>query len=228
MGRLRLRGPASLPDPYLHLFAFTLWPLDDRDVAGFLGKLSPADTSQTQLAYLLASLPAVFAAVIDTWTYAYLPRSAAQSLRPPAGQFVIACPYRFARHPLYFATLLSLLSFALLLNRLGFVIVAVGTAALLYRMMVREEAELAVVQGEICRKCLQALPRLFPVVYPKIPQQKAILDWRDGFRGGAYQWLLAASLVVLAASLKESLFYATLICALAVARWTDHRAKAPA
>jgi len=188
--------------------------------------LLPADTSQTQLAYLIASLPAVCAAVISTWTYAYLPRGAAESFPSCAGQFVIAGPYRFARHPLYFATLLSLLSFALLLNRLGFVIVAVGTTAFLYRLTVPEEAELAVVQGESYRKYLEVVSRLFPAVYPKIAQQEAIPNWRDGFRGGAYQWLLAASLVVLAASLKESLFYTMLICALAVARWRDPVAKA--
>ena len=197
----------------IYLLAFAFWPLDRRDVAGFIAQLLPVGMSPTQMGYLVVAVPAVLAACIGTWVYAYLP--AVEGLHPRLDQLVTAGPYRFVRHPLYLGTILSLLSFACLLNRLGLLIVAAGTIAFVYRLISREEMELVAVHGPRYQKYIEAVPRLIPAARPRVPRGTALANWRDGFAGGAYLWLLAASLVVLAASLKESLFYATLMAAFA-------------
>ncbi len=199
----------------IYLLAFAFWPFDRRDVAGFIAQLLPADASRTQLAYLVVAVPAVLAACIGTWAHAYLPGDAMEGLHPRLDQLVAAGPYRFVRHPLYLATILSLLSFACLLNRLGFLIVAAGTIAFVYRLISREEVELAAMHGQRYQKYIQAVPTVIPAAHPQVPRGGSIANWKDGLAGGAYLWLLAGSLVVLAASLKESFFYAMLMAALA-------------
>jgi protein-S-isoprenylcysteine O-methyltransferase Ste14 len=110
---------------------------------------------------------------------------------------------------------LSLLSFGCLLNRLGFSIVAVGAAVFIYRLIRREEVELIAAHGRSYEKYLKAVPTLRPAAHPQVARGGSVPNWRDGFVGGAYLWLLAASLLVLSASLKESLIYATLVVAFA-------------
>ncbi len=200
----------------IYLLAFAFWPLDRRDLASMIARLLPVDSSRTQLSYLIVALPAVIAACLGTWAYSVLPTEAMERLRAGTGQLVAAGPYRFIRHPLYLATILCLLSFAALLNRLGFWMVVIGTTAFAYRLILREEAELAAAYGESYRAYRDAVPRLLPAMRPARLGAEGVANWREGLLGGAYLWLVAASLVVLAASLNESLFYATLVMALAV------------
>jgi hypothetical protein len=42
------------------------------------------------------------------------------------------------------------------------------------------------------------------------------VNWKQGWLGGGHLWLVTAALMVLAASLKESMFYATLGAAFVV------------
>jgi protein-S-isoprenylcysteine O-methyltransferase Ste14 len=199
----------------IYLLAFAFWPLDRRDVTSVIAGLLPADRSATQLSYLIAALPAFLAACLGTWAYGFLPTEASESLRPGTG-LVTGGPYRFVRHPVYLSTILCLLGFAFLLNRLGFWMVVAGSTAFTYRLILREEAELAAAYGESYRAYRDAVPRLLPATRPAGLLAGGAANWRHGLLGGAYLWLVAASLVVLAASLKESLFYATLVAAFAV------------
>lgn len=194
----------------IYLLAFAVWPLDRRDVAGVISGLLPVDSARTQLSYLIAALPAIFAAGLGTWAFTYLPARAVEGLRPGISPLVTSGPYRFVRHPMYLGTILCLLSFAVLLNRLGFWMVAAGSTAFTYRLILREEAELTAAHGERYRAYRDAVPRLLPAMRRAGLPAGHAANWRAGLLGGAYLWLIAASLVVLAASLKESLFYATL------------------
>jgi protein-S-isoprenylcysteine O-methyltransferase Ste14 len=193
----------------IYLFAFAFWPLDRHDVAGYLRPFLPAGRAAVQLSFLIAAVPAIFAAALGTWALAYLAGGAAERRSPGLG-LVTAGPYRFVRHPMYLATLSYLLSFGFLLNRLGVAIVVVGGLAFLYRVTLREEAELAAAYGEGLERYRERVPRFFPALVARWPRGTAAADWVGGWVGGAYLWLFAGSLVVLAVSLKESLFYATL------------------
>jgi protein-S-isoprenylcysteine O-methyltransferase Ste14 len=207
----------SLISIAIYLLAFAFWALDRRDVAGFIGRLLPATMPATQISYLIAALPALLAAWISTWTCAYLPSGANEGLRlrPGDDDLVTDGPYRFVRHPLYLGMILCFLGFAILLNRLGFAIAMLGITVFVYRLILREEAELDAAFGASYRAYRDAVPRLFPA-RGKIWRIGRAPNWKQGLIGGGYLWLVAAALVVLAASLKESMFYATLAAAFAV------------
>ena len=129
---------------------------------------------------------------------------------------IAAGPYRFVRNPMCLATLLCLLSFAILLNRLGFWMMVMGTTAFTYCLILREEAGLTAAYGESYGSYRDAVPRWLPTMHPARLPRGGAANWRDGLLGGAYLWLLAGSLVVLAAGLKESWFYATLVAGFVV------------
>jgi protein-S-isoprenylcysteine O-methyltransferase Ste14 len=216
----------SLISIAIYLLAFAFWALDRRDVAGYIARLLPADLPATQISYLIAAQPALLAAWISTWACAYLPGGANEGLRPGDNDLVTDGPYRLVRHPLYLGTILCFLGFAILLNRLGFAIAMLGITAFVCRLISREEAELDAAFGASYRAYWDAVPRLFPAPRGKIWRLGRVPNWKQGLIGGGYLWLVAAALVVLAASLKESMFYATLAAAFGVriisTRWAKH------
>jgi protein-S-isoprenylcysteine O-methyltransferase Ste14 len=114
----------------IYLFAFAFWPLDRHDVASYFRRLAPAGSPAVQISYLVAAMPALIGAAVGTWAFAHLSGAGAGRQRTPETEFVTAGPFRFLRHPLYLATLLNLIGFGLLLNRLGFAVVVLGSAVL--------------------------------------------------------------------------------------------------
>jgi hypothetical protein len=91
---------------------------------------------------------------------------------------------------LYAGTWLCCFAFGLLLNLLGLLVVTVGVSVLVYRLIRREDT------------------------HPTATRVEA--DWKRGLLSGAHLWIAALALVVLALSLKESLFFAVLSGALVV------------
>jgi protein-S-isoprenylcysteine O-methyltransferase Ste14 len=200
----------------IYLLAFVLWPLDRHDVAGFLARALPPNVLSKQLGYLISALPAVLAACLGSWAYAYLGGDTPESLHPSTGTLVTGGPYRLLRHPLNLATILLLLSFGCPLNWIGFLLVTVATITFVYRLIRREEIDLVAAYGQRYQEYAESVPTLIPAVSPKMSSAETIPNWKNGVAGGVYLWLLAASMVVLAASLRESLFYATLAAGLVI------------
>jgi protein-S-isoprenylcysteine O-methyltransferase Ste14 len=210
----------------IYLLGFAFWPFYPHDIASLFRRWWLTGNSATQLSYLIAAVPAILAAVLGTWALAYLSGATASGTKPGA-QLVTVGPYRYVRHPVYLATLFNLVSFAFLLNRLGFLIAVLGGLAFLAHVILREEVELHAAFGEDFERYRERVPRLFPVLIPKWPRGNSTPDWAGGWLGGAYLWLFAGSLVALAVSLKESLFFAVLAVGMAARfasnRWTRHR-----
>ena len=119
------------------------------------------------------------------------------------------------------------LGFAILLNWLGFAMAMVGITAFAYRLIFREEAELDAAFGARYRAYRDAVPRLFPALRARMQPAGRTPNWKQGLIGAGYLWLVAMALVVLAASLKESMFYATLTAAFVVRIVSTRLAKHP-
>ncbi len=201
----------------LYMLALACFRFDRRDigftVAGALAGLIPVSTT-ARFAYLTAALLVFLAAFLRTWTTAYSTAESARSRVPalPAANG----PYRFVRHPVYLATILLFLGFGLLLNPLGLALLLVGMAALIYRLLLREEVERSAAHGQHYADYRAAVPSLLPAVYSHLPPGSALPDWRGALLREAYLWAFGLTLVTLAITLQERAFYVALAIALSV------------
>jgi hypothetical protein len=78
-----------------------------------------------------------------------------------------------------------------MVSRFGFVVMVVGMFLFTYRLILREEAGLLTAQGESYRRYLNAVPRLWPSLRPRIPSGSVKPNWCDGFAGEIFMWSIA-------------------------------------
>src|SRR5207249_5308471 len=75
-----------------------------------------------------------------------------------------------------------------LASRSGLVVLAVGAAIRILRLIGREEAELEKQQGERFREFCRRVPRIFLSFRPRIPAAGLKPQWGQAFRGEAFMW----------------------------------------
>ncbi len=158
----------------------------------------------------VASLFAVLAAAVRTWGTAYLDPEVMMAARVQTARLVADGPYRYVRNPLYFGNILLAIGFGVMTSRIGCPILIVGMLVFVYRLILREEAGLAASQGDAYRAYCAVVPRLLPALHPQVPSAGGMPNWADGFLGEAFIWVMAASLVAFAFSLKEEIFFSVL------------------
>src|SRR5439155_18751770 len=98
-------------------------------------------------AFGVAALVAFVAAGIRTWASAYLKTEVVKDPSVRTERLVADGPYRYVRNPLYLGTLLLAVAFAPLASRLGAVVLMVGMAGFIARLIGREEQALLASQG---------------------------------------------------------------------------------
>ncbi len=178
------------------------------------------DTTAIDAAYravfAVAALFCVSAALLRTWSTAYLNPEVMVDMRLHTSRLVADGPYRFVRNPLYLGNILLAIGFGLMASRLGFFILVGGIAFFSYRLILREEPGIAVGVGEQYRNYCTAVPRLLPAMRPRVPSGGAAPKWADGFLGEAFMWTLAASVIAFAITLRQRVFFVVLIAAFAV------------
>jgi hypothetical protein len=126
-------------------------------------------------------------------------------------------PYRHLRNPLYLGTVLLAIGIGLAASRSGFCLIVAGILVFNYRLIFREEAELAGTQGEAYRRFAAAVPRMFPSLIPKLPASGARPEWGQAVRGELFMWLFAASSAVFAATLNGRGFMIATFATVAIA-----------
>lgn len=189
----------------------------DRQTAGvaltdWLARLRGSATTDTdyRMTFAVASLFAVLAAAIRTWGTAYLNPEVMVAGRVQTSRLVADGPYRYVRNPLYFGNILLAIGFGMMASRIGCAILTLGMLVFVYRLILREEAGIAVTQGDAYRAYCAAVPRLLPALRPKLPSAGGVPNWTDGFLGEAFMWVLAAALVAFAVTLKQLIFFVVL------------------
>src|ERR1700709_1064439 len=146
----------------------------------------------------VAALLIGIAALVRTWASAYLQSERVHDPNLRTEGVVADGPYRHLRNPLYLGNLLLAVGMGLLMSRLGFVLVVLGHAIFLLRLIGREESELLATQGERYRAYFDAVPRLWPSLRSRVPASGRQPRGGQAFAGETFFWLLFAGMVYFA------------------------------
>ena len=196
-------------------FSFPLYFLDHQNstaaLANWLGsKLQRNADLVARLLFAFAAVLLIVAALLRTWSSAYLRAGVVYASELKTESLVADGPYRQVRNPLYFANVLMVIAMGAMMSRLGFFVAVVIMLVFCYRLILREEAELEANQGEEYKAYRNAVPRLWPALWPRIASAGHQARWADGFKAESWYWGFAAALVAFAITLKLWLFFTIL------------------
>jgi protein-S-isoprenylcysteine O-methyltransferase Ste14 len=193
--------------------SFPLYSLDHQNsataFANWLGPRVGADADfAARFLFALAALLLVSAALTRTWASAYLEAGVVYASELKTEALVSEGPYRHTRNPLYLANVLMAVGMGALMSRAGFCVAVFLMVVFSYRLILREEAELQVNQGERYERYARAVPRLWPSLLPRTVSAGRQPKWRDGFKAESWYWGLAASSIAFAVTLNLKVFFA--------------------
>ena len=172
-----------------------------------IGTDSPSLDRLERIILIAGTLLAVVAALIRSWAVAYLRSSVVHDANIHSDRLVADGPYRYLRNPLYFGNILLAIGMGLLASRLGYLVIVAGMTLFNYRLILREEADLLQSRGETYRRYLEAVPRLFPSLRPRVPAGPGIPNWLDGFASETFIWAFAAGMGAFAATERLTWFW---------------------
>lgn len=200
--------------------SFPLYAIDQQNVAAALANwLAPrlhANADATaRLIFMVATLVLVCAALIRTWGSSYLQAEIVYASKVKTESLVADGPYRFVRNPLYFANVLMAVGLGAMMSRLGLLVAIVLMVVFCYRLILREEADLAAAQGEDYARYRKAVPRLFPSPWPRIPSAQHRARWGAGLRAELWYWGFPASVAAFAGTLELKYFFIIFAAAIA-------------
>ena len=196
-------------------FCFSLYFLDHQNstvaLANWLGpRLQRNADLIARLLFAFAAVLLIVAALIRTWSSAYLRAEVVYASEVKTDSLVADGPYRQVRNPLYFANVLMVIAVGAMMSRLGVFVAVLAMLVFCYRLILREEAELHASQGEQYKDYRNAVPRLWPALWPRIASAGRQAKWADGFKAESWYWGFAAALVAFVITLKLWLFFAIL------------------
>ena len=196
-------------------FSFPLYFLDHQNstvaLANWLGSGLHRNADLTaRVLFAFAAILLIVAALIRTWSSAYLRAGVVYASEVKTESLIADGPYRQVRNPLYFANVLMVIAVGAMMSRVGFFVAVWAMLVFCYRLIVREEAELLASQGEQYKEYRNAVPRLWPALWPRIASGGRQAKWADGFKAQSWYWGFAAALVAFVITLKLWLFFAIL------------------
>ena len=188
----------------LHFWiAFQLYSFDHVNVVqAFAPRNNPQGALAARLIFGFGALLVGFGAAIRTWAAAYLQSDVVHDTALHTEKIVADGPYRHVRNPLYVGTFLLCIGLGLLASRSGFLVLAVGGAMRILRLIGREEFQLQQQQGERFREFCRRVPRLIPSRRPRVPSSALTPQWGQAFRGEAFMWGFFITMVAFTATLE--------------------------
>lgn len=181
-------------------------------LGGFMHR--PVTATGLRAVFLVGVFFAVLAAWLRTWATAYIRPEVMVDGALHTDRVVAEGPYRYVRNPLYLGTNLLALGYSVMASRLGAVLLIAGIFAFNYRIILREERELMLVQGENYARFLNSVPRLWPSLRPRVDSPKWGFahkpDWGAGLLGEMFFWGLAFGLLIFALTLDLRLYFLSL------------------
>lgn len=182
---------------YLVGFAFSIF-----DRVGFIAALretmgiSPRTREAETFARIVIGFGTALvflAAALRTWAAAYLRTSIVHDTAQHSEALVADGPFRYTRNPLYLASIPMAAGIGVLASRAGFVFLVVANWLFVYRLIFREEEALLRSQGESYRAYLNAVPRFWPSLKPRVPSSGRSPQWPQAFAGESFVWIFGAA-----------------------------------
>jgi protein-S-isoprenylcysteine O-methyltransferase Ste14 len=201
--------------------AFVCYFLDSHNFTAtladhFAGRLQMDENSLARLLFALAACLLIVAALTRTLASSYLQASVVYAADVKTETLVADGPYRHTRNPLYFANICLALGLGAMMSRLGFLVAVAGMFVFCYRLIYREEADLAASQGEQYKRYQAAVPRLWPSLGPRVPSAGRKAKLADGFKAEFWCWGCAVSVAAFAITLNNAVFFGMLGASIAV------------
>jgi len=196
--------------------AFSAYRIDPRNfgqsIAEALCGLAHRDAtlSAVRLVYLVGVILTVLAAWLRTWATAYIRPDVMVDAELHTHTVIAEGPYRYVRNPLYLGTNLMALGYAVMASRLGAVLLIAGIFLFNYRIILREERELTLAQGENYLRFRRAVPRLWPSLVPRAVASEREPNWGSGLLGEMFFWGLALALLVFTITFDIRIYFLTL------------------
>jgi protein-S-isoprenylcysteine O-methyltransferase Ste14 len=141
------------------------------------------------------------AAWLRTWATAYLRTEVVHDASQHSEQLVADGPYRHVRNPLYLANLPLVAGVGFMASRLGWIVMVLGMWVFVYRLILREEEGLLAMQGAPYRAYVNAVPRLWPAITPRVAPGNGRPRWGQAIGGEMFTWLIAVAVLCFAVTL---------------------------
>jgi protein-S-isoprenylcysteine O-methyltransferase Ste14 len=154
-----------------------------------------------RLIFAAGAVLVFLSAFLRTWATAYLRTEVVHDAAQHSEALVADGPYRYVRNPLYLANLPLVAGVGLMASRLGWIVMVLGMWLFVCRLIRREEDGLLEIQGDSYRSYLEAVPRLWPALRPRVPSGKSRPRWAQAIGGEMFVWLIGAGVLCFALTL---------------------------
>jgi protein-S-isoprenylcysteine O-methyltransferase Ste14 len=169
--------------------SFATYAIAPDDIVWLIVRDSPHNRFLERSYFAFAGLLMGAAAASCTWARAY-----------PGPEFAgasasVACdgPYRYLRYPMYLGTLLYAVGLGSLAPIPGFVILVLGDALLVFRLIRRtDQLERTATSAPVGPR----LPRLLPSFRPCFPAKGCSPNWKKAFRQESGKWGLFLTMII--------------------------------
>ena len=175
--------------------------------------------------FALGAVIAALGAATRTWASAYLAADVVYAEQLKTASLVADGPYRFVRNPLYLGNVFLAIGMGAMASRFGFVLLNALMLLFSYRLILREEGELAAAQGAGYDAYRARVPRLFPSPTPLVPSAGRRPRWKNAFVAESWYWGFALAVAVFAATLSVKLLFGILAVSIAMLFTVSSRNK---
>lgn len=169
--------------------AFATYAFSPDDMVWRIVRDSPHSRFLERSFFAFAGLLIGAAAVLCTWARAY----PAPEFGGPSASAACDGPYRYLRYPRHLGTLLHAIGLGSLAPIPGFIILVLGDALLVFRLIRRtDELERTATSTQDRPR----LARLLPSLSRRLPAKGLVPNWRKAFRQESAKWGLFLSMIL--------------------------------